>query len=100
MVNSIVKQSIDLRLKFDQPPKITASAEICVLCGMLCGIYQIDIPKTQTTQELAAYVLANVSGKDDKTDKLINLLSTCQKESESMTDRFVELVKYGYDNIN
>lgn len=98
MVNSIVKQSIDLRLQFNEPPKLTASTEICVLCGMLCGIFRIDVPKTQTTHELIEYVLTNVSGKDDKTDKLINLLSTCQKESETMTDEFMNLVKYGYDN--
>lgn len=99
MVNYIVKQSIDLRLKFDEPPRITASNEIAVLCGMLCKLYNIPLPEVNTTGELKQYVLSNIAQMDDKSDRLISLLQRCQKESEPMKEEWYEVMKYGYESM-
>lgn len=101
MVYSIVKQSIDIRLNFKNSPRITASSEICVLCGILCKICNIPLPDKDsitTTAQLKEYTLSNVKAKDEKTDKLLALLSDTQKESEPITDEWIEVLQYGYDH--
>lgn len=101
MVCSVVSQSIDIRLKIcgeGMPAKITAGCELCVLCGMLCRIYDIPLPEAKTTGELTDCVLSKVQPRDDKTQKLIFLLSTCQKENEEMNSDWYEVLQYGYDH--
>lgn len=102
MVSSIIKQSIDLRLKFETPPKLTASSEICVLCGMLCRKYNVPLPdlnSISTTEKLKEFTLASVLPKSDETDKLITLLSSSNKESEQISDEWIEVMQYGYDHV-
>ena len=96
MVLSIVKQAIDLRLHFENPPRITASTEICVICGMLCALCGRSLPDADTTGDLQKEVLASLTPSDDRTEKLYRLLADCQRDSEPMTDEWRELIGYGY----
>lgn len=99
MVNSIVKQSIEICLRFNPLPKITSSAEICTLCGMLCKIFNLNIPDVNTTGELKDYVLSHINrSNDDRVNKFVELLSESQKESEQITEEWREVMQYGYDN--
>lgn len=98
MVKSIVKQSIDIRLKITPPPKVTSSSEICVLCGMLSKIFDLKIPSVNTTGELKEFILSHVNnGRSERADKLIELLSESQKESEQIIDEWKDVIKYGYN---
>lgn len=101
MVCSVVRQSIDIRLKIcgdGMPAKITAGCELAVLCGMLCRMYNIPLPEPKTSKELKDYVLTHIKPKDDRTQKLFYLISSCPKEDESMTADWYEVLQYGYDN--
>ena len=97
MVPYIIKQSIEIRLRFENIPKITASTEICMVSGMLCRMNNFPLPNVTDTDALRKYVLS-VKPSSDTAVKLYNLLAQCQKENESITDELMDAVTYGYNN--
>ena len=45
MIFSIVKQSIEIRMRFDQVPKIYADSECAAVIGMLAKQYGLPVPE-------------------------------------------------------
>ena len=97
MVPSIARQSIEIRLRFDLVPKITASVEVCMVSGMLCKTGNVPLPVLSDTDSLKEYAIS-VPITSETAAKLHDLLIQCQKENEPITDDLAQVVHYGYDH--
>lgn len=97
MVPYIIRQSIEIRLRFNPIPRLTASTEICVVSGMLCKMNNIPLPSFSDTDSLKKYALS-VPPASETDKKLYNLLAECKRDNDEITEELSEVVQFGYEN--
>lgn len=99
MVFSIVKQSIDIRLRFDHVPKISADTECVAAIGMLAKLY--GLPAPEKNEDLSAlrqclFEDAKDLPKTETIEKLEQMLSAYEPK-HSMDEEKYELLLYSYE---
>lgn len=100
MVFSIVKQSIEIRMRFDQVPKIYADSECAAVIGILAKDYGLPLPERQEDfKEMRARILADAKGRPEtgETEKLRGLLEPYEPKAP-VSDELYELLVYAYEN--
>ncbi|MDD3253916.1 MAG: DUF3837 family protein [Lachnospiraceae bacterium] len=100
MVFSIVKQSLDIRLRFETPPKINADTECAAAIGMLAKLYDLPLPEKQESMaELQKELAGQADGlpATESMEKLEQLLAAYEPKV-SLDDEKYELLKYSYEN--
>ena len=100
MIFSIVKQSIDIRLGFEEPPKINADTECAAAIGMLAKLYGLPLPERkadlavmqQDMQERTKALPAT-----EKMEKLGQILYAYEPKTP-VDDEKYELLTYSYEH--
>lgn len=100
MVFSIVKQSIDIRLSFENPPKINADTECAAAIGMLARMYGLPLPEKiedlrKMQQDLAAQTRERQAS--ERMEKLAQILYAYEPKT-AVDDEKYELLKYSYEH--
>lgn len=100
MVFSIVKQSIDIRLSFENPPKINADTECAAAIGMLARMYGLPLPEKiedlrKLQQDLAAQTRERQAS--ERMEKLAQILYAYEPKT-AVDDEKYELLKYSYEH--
>lgn len=95
MVFSIVKQSIDIRLSFENPPKINADTECAAAIGMLARMYGLPLPEKiedlrKLQQDLAAQTRERQAS--ERMEKLAQILYAYEPKT-AVDDEKYELLK-------
>lgn len=113
MVFSIVKQSVDIRLKLalEKTPKLSADTECAVAIGMLAKMAGLALPdRKETLDEMVADLKAQTSAlpwiqgqnsgsqtpADDRMRRLAEILFAYEPKG-GVDDEKYELVRYGYE---
>lgn len=99
MVFSIIKQSIDIRLGFEHPPKINADVECAAAIGMLAKLYGLPVPKRNDDLSLMQSTLKEETESLPATDKIRKLedILYAYEPKESLNDEKYELLVYSYN---
>lgn len=100
MVFSIVKQSIDIRLSFENPPKINADTECAAAIGILARMYGLPLPEKiedlrKLQQDLAAQTRERQAS--ERMEKLAQILYAYEPKT-AVDDEKYELLKYSYEH--
>ncbi len=99
MVFSIVKQSIDIRLGFENPPKINADTECAAAIGILAKLYGRPVPERREDFSAMQREL-EAQTKDlpatEKMEKLSQILYAYEPKT-AVDDEKYELLKYSYE---
>lgn len=100
MVFSIVKQSIDIRLSFENPPKINADTECAAAIGMLARMYGLPLPEKiedlrKMQQDLATQTRERQAS--ERMEKLAQILYAYEPKT-AVDDEKYELLKYSYEH--
>lgn len=108
MVFSIVKQSVDIRLRLalEKTPKLSADTECAVAIGMLAKMAGLALPeRRETFEEMMAEVNVQTSDllkrqndvpTDDRMNRLAEILFAYEPKN-GVDDEKYELVRYGYE---
>lgn len=100
MVFSIVKQSVEIKTRFEKAP-LTAPTEAHVAIGMLSRVMRLPMPeRKKTTDEMKQEILSKTEGVSEIEKvafKLRELLAGYRRDDE-VTDELYELTEYGYQN--
>lgn len=100
MIFSIVKQSIDIRMGFENPPKLTSDTECAAVIGMLAKACGLPVPDRKADFFMMRRDL-EMQRKDipvtDQIEKLGQLLSAYEPKT-AVDDEKYELLKYSYDH--
>lgn len=101
MIFSIVKQSIDIRLKFPNPPRIHADTECAAVMGMLAKECGCSLPEYRTEfsamkQKLLEWVYEKPVDQESRAKRLVSLLETYEPKAE-LDYQTYELMRYSYD---
>lgn len=111
MVFSIVKQSVDIRLRLalEKTPKLSADTECAVSIGMLAKMAGLAIPeRKETLEEMVAdlkkqtetlanpSVIIQAAQSGDRMQRLKEILFAYEPKG-GMDDEKYELVRYGYE---
>lgn len=111
MVFSIVKQSVDIRLRLalEKTPKLSADTECAVSIGMLAKMAGLAIPeRKETLEEMVAdlkkqtetlanpSVITQAAQSGDRMQRLKEILFAYEQKG-GMDDEKYELVRYGYE---
>ena len=111
MVFSIVKQSVDIRLRLalEKTPKLSADTECAVAIGMLAKMAGLALPeRRETFEEMMAEVNVQTSDllkrqndvpTDDRMNRLAEILFAYEPKN-GVDDEKYELVRYGYEQKN
>lgn len=100
MVFSIVKQSIDIRLGFENPPKINADTECAAAIGMLAKLYRLPLPEREEDLLKMQKGLAAQTGQlpaTERMEKLAQILYAYEPKTP-VDDEKYELMKYSYEH--
>lgn len=99
MIFSIVKQSLDIRLGFENTPKIHADTECAAAIGMLAKLYGLPLPKRQDElAEMRAHLAEQTAGlpKTKTIEKLEEILYHYEPK-EPLNDEKYDLLSYTYE---
>ena len=99
MVYSIVKQSIEIRLRFEQVPKIYADSECAAAIGMLAKKYGLPLPQRRDDLKLMKQELADQTGKlpaDEVITRLEEILYPYDPKAP-VNDEIYDLLVYSYE---
>lgn len=100
MVFSIVKQSIDIRLGFENPPKINADTECAAAIGMLAKMYGLGLPERREGLDQMQKSLEEESkGRQatERMEKLAQILYAYEPKT-AVDDEKYELLQYSYEH--
>lgn len=100
MIFSIVKQSLDIRMSFENPPKINADTECAAAIGMLAKMYGLGLPERRERLELMQQDLKEQTrGRQPggQTEKLEQILYAYEPKT-AVDDEKYELLKYSYEH--
>ena len=99
MIFSIVKQSIDIRLGFENPPRINADTECAAVIGMTAKLYGLPLPEKKADLSSMRKDLeagTKMLSATDRAEKLEQILYAYEPKAE-MDDEKYELLKYCYE---
>lgn len=100
MVYSIVKQSIDIRLGFENPPKINADTECAAAIGILARLYGLPAPERRADLwEMIGDLKEQTKNlpATEKMEKLSQILYAYEPKT-AVDDEKYELLKYSYEH--
>ncbi len=100
MLFSIVKQSIEIRLRFEQVPKIYADSECAAAIGILAKTCGLGLPeRRETFPEMKKELQEKMDGlpETEVTEKLKQILFPYDPK-EPVTDELYELLQYSYEH--
>ncbi len=101
MIFSIVKQSIDIRLRFPNPPGIHADTECAAVMGMLAKECGFSLPEYRTEfsvmrQKLLEWVYEKPADQESRAQRLVSLLEAYEPKA-ALDHETYELMRYSYD---
>ena len=102
MVFSIVKQSIDIRLGFENPPKINADTECAAAIGMLAKFYGLPLPEQKADLSIMRQDLKAQAERlpaTEKIEKLEQILYAYEPKAAVDDERY-GLLKYSYEQAD
>lgn len=100
MVYSIVKQSIEIRLRFDHVPKIYADSECAATIGILARKYGLPLPRRRDDLKLMKQELEDQTRDlpaDEEITKLEEILYPYDPKAP-VNDEIYDLLVYSYEN--
>lgn len=102
MVFSIVKQSMDIRLRFENPPKINADTECAATIGMLSKLYGLAVPEMKESLEDMRKELEEQTKNLPATEQIekLEMLLYPYEIKLPMDEEKYELLKYSYEQTN
>ncbi|MCI6731064.1 MAG: DUF3837 domain-containing protein [Lachnospiraceae bacterium] len=100
MIFSIVKQSIEIRMRFDQVPKIYADSECAAVIGMLAKQYGLPVPeRREDLKEIREALMTQAADlpATEEIEKLRGLLEPYEPKAP-VSDEIYQLLVYAYEN--
>ncbi|MEW4413874.1 DUF3837 family protein [Clostridium sp. AN503] len=99
MVFSIVKQSIEIRLGFENPPKINADTECAAAIGILAKLYGLPVPERREDlvtmqKDLETQTMGRPA--TEQMEKLGQILYAYEPKT-AVDDEKYDLLKYSYE---
>lgn len=100
MVFSIVKQSLDIRMRFDNPPKINADTECAAAIGMLAKLYGLPLPEKKENLAELQHALAERTKELPATEQIekLNHILYAYEPKTLLDEEKYALLKYSYEH--